>query len=69
MTITKTKKEDAVHSDYVAFKDGKGKQRRKQTRKRKNRIQTKKRKNRIQSRKRNTRQKKNKNKKINYKHV
>jgi len=63
MTMTK-------NSDYVAFKDvGKGKQRRKQTRKRKNRIQTKKRKNRIQSRKRNTRQKKNKNKKINYKYV
>jgi hypothetical protein len=71
MTITKTKKEDALHSDYVAFKDGKGKQRRKQTRKRKrkDRIQSRKRKNRIQSRKRNTRQKKNKNKKINYKHV
>ena len=65
MTMTKTKKQDDVHFNYVAFKEGKGKQIRKrksriQTRKRKSRIQTRKRKSRIQTRKKNTRQKKNK---------
>jgi hypothetical protein len=59
MTMTKTKKQDDVHFDYVAFKEGKGKQ----IRKRKSRIQTRKRKNRIQTRKRSTRQKRIKNKK------
>jgi hypothetical protein len=61
MTMTKTKKEDDVHSDYVAFEGGKRKRKRKQTRKRKSRIQSRKRKSRIQTRKRSTRQKKNKN--------
>jgi hypothetical protein len=45
--MTKTKKQDDVHFNYIAFKEGKGKQ----IRKRKSRIQT---------RKKNTRQKKNK---------
>jgi hypothetical protein len=65
MTMTKTKKQDDVHFNYVAFKEGKGKQIRKrksriQTRKIKSRIQTRKIKSRIQTRKKNTRQKKNK---------